>query len=307
MAWPSRSRRAARTIAAASRSLGSGARAVRTRHALASHTSQMPHGWPASSWSPKWRTSATMRQAVAVGVALHLVELLLLVLALPLVGRAPAVARRGPRLLAALRRRARRRGSRASRAPSRSPRRRGAARRASSSRRARLRPQGAGTRARAPRARGSRARRRTRGCAGRHECEQHGAAGLAVAAGAADLLVVALDAAGQGRVDHRADVGLVDAHAEGDRRHDHLELAGQERGLDASRAARSCPRGTRRRRKSRGQRRAERLGLACASARRRSPAGASRLGEQAADGVGAQRRARRAPPRSRCCRGGSRG
>ena len=56
---------------------------------------------------------------------------------------------------------------------------------------------------------------------------------MAVAAGAADLLVVGLDGAGQRGVDDGADVGLVDAHAEGDGRDDHLELAGEEVALHA--------------------------------------------------------------------------
>ena len=63
--------------------------------------------------------------------------------------------------------------------------------------------------------------------------EQDGARGLAVAAGAADLLVVALDGAGQRGVDDGADVGLVDAHAEGDGGDDDFELAGEEVALDA--------------------------------------------------------------------------
>ena len=51
---------------------------------------------------------------------------------------------------------------------------------------------------------------------------------LAVAAGAADLLVVRLDRAGGREMDHGADVGPVDAHAEGVGRDDDLELAGGE-------------------------------------------------------------------------------
>ena len=61
--------------------------------------------------------------------------------------------------------------------------------------------------------------------------EEHRQRRLPVAAGAADLLVVALDAARQRRVHDRADVGLVDAHAERDRRDDHVEVAGEERAL----------------------------------------------------------------------------
>ena len=63
--------------------------------------------------------------------------------------------------------------------------------------------------------------------------EQDGPAGLAVAARAPDLLGEALEGAGQGGVDHGADVRLVDAHAERDGGHDHLEAPGQEVGLDA--------------------------------------------------------------------------
>ena len=57
---------------------------------------------------------------------------------------------------------------------------------------------------------------------------EDGAAGLAVATGAADLLVVAFEAPRQRGVDDGADVGLVDAHAEGDGGDDDLELAGEE-------------------------------------------------------------------------------
>ena len=46
--------------------------------------------------------------------------------------------------------------------------------------------------------------------------EEDGAGGLPVASGAADLLVVLLDGAGECGVDDGADVGFVDAHAEGD-------------------------------------------------------------------------------------------
>src|SRR5690606_301019 len=56
----------------------------------------------------------------------------------------------------------------------------------------------------------------------RHE----GVGRLAVAAGAARLLVVALEALGQVEVRHEANVGLVDAHAERDGGyHDHPVLA----------------------------------------------------------------------------------
>ena len=63
--------------------------------------------------------------------------------------------------------------------------------------------------------------------------EEDGAGGLTVAAGAADLLVVGLDGAGESDVDDGADVGLVDAHAEGDGGDDDLEFAGVEVALDA--------------------------------------------------------------------------
>ena len=53
--------------------------------------------------------------------------------------------------------------------------------------------------------------------------EQDGAGGLAVASGAADLLVVGLDGAGERGVDDGADVGFVDAHAEGDGGDDDFE------------------------------------------------------------------------------------
>ena len=63
--------------------------------------------------------------------------------------------------------------------------------------------------------------------------EEDGARRPAVAAGAADLLVVPLDAAGQAGVDHRAHVRLVHPHAEGDGGDDHLQAAGEEVGLHA--------------------------------------------------------------------------
>ena len=63
--------------------------------------------------------------------------------------------------------------------------------------------------------------------------EEDGAGGLAVASGAADLLVVGLDGAGEGDVDDGADVGLVDAHAEGDGGYDYFEFADEEVALDS--------------------------------------------------------------------------
>ena len=63
--------------------------------------------------------------------------------------------------------------------------------------------------------------------------EEDGAAGEAVASGSADLLVEGFDGAGEGDVDDGADVGLVDAHAEGDGGDDDFELSCEEAGLDA--------------------------------------------------------------------------
>ena len=65
--------------------------------------------------------------------------------------------------------------------------------------------------------------------------EEDGAGGLAIAAGAADLLVVGFDGAGERGVDDGADVGLVDAHAEGDGGDDDFELAGLEAGAGRAR------------------------------------------------------------------------
>ena len=55
-----------------------------------------------------------------------------------------------------------------------------------------------------------------------------GVGGGPVAAGAAGLLVVGLDVLRQIEMGHEAHVGLVDAHAEGDRRHHHDRLLAQE-------------------------------------------------------------------------------
>ena len=63
--------------------------------------------------------------------------------------------------------------------------------------------------------------------------EEHRAGGLAVTSGAADLLVELLNRAGERGVDDGADIGLVDAHAEGDGRDDDFELAREEVALDA--------------------------------------------------------------------------
>ena len=58
--------------------------------------------------------------------------------------------------------------------------------------------------------------------------QQQGLGGQAVAAAAAGLLVVALDALGQVVVHHEAHVALVDAHAEGDGGdHDQDVVAGE--------------------------------------------------------------------------------
>ena len=52
--------------------------------------------------------------------------------------------------------------------------------------------------------------------------EQHDLGGLAVAAGAPDLLVVGVQRLGDVGVEDPAHVGLVDAHAERGRRDDHV-------------------------------------------------------------------------------------
>ena len=62
---------------------------------------------------------------------------------------------------------------------------------------------------------------------------QHGPRRLTVAPRAANLLVVGLHAARQRQVQHGADVRFVDAHAEGNRGHHHIQLTGEEVGLDA--------------------------------------------------------------------------
>src|SRR5581483_7259181 len=63
--------------------------------------------------------------------------------------------------------------------------------------------------------------------------EEEAIARETVAAGAPDLLVPALDRAWHLAVDHVADVRLVDAHAERDRRDDHVDLVARERVLVA--------------------------------------------------------------------------
>ena len=54
--------------------------------------------------------------------------------------------------------------------------------------------------------------------------EQQAVRRQAIPPGAPDLLVVALDAFRQVEVDHKADVGLVDPHAKGDRRYHDLGI-----------------------------------------------------------------------------------
>ena len=63
--------------------------------------------------------------------------------------------------------------------------------------------------------------------------EQQALAGQTVAARAASLLVVALDILGKIGVDDEAHIGLVDAHAESDRRADHANFVAQKRILIA--------------------------------------------------------------------------
>ena len=62
---------------------------------------------------------------------------------------------------------------------------------------------------------------------------EEGAARCAIAAGAADFLVVAFEGAGKAGVDDGTYVGLVDAHAEGDGRDNNFELAGLKGALHA--------------------------------------------------------------------------
>ena len=54
--------------------------------------------------------------------------------------------------------------------------------------------------------------------------EEHAFSGQAVTAGAARLLLIMLDRFRKRRVDHTSDVATVDSHAEGDRRHNHVDL-----------------------------------------------------------------------------------
>ena len=61
---------------------------------------------------------------------------------------------------------------------------------------------------------------------------QYGAALLAVAACAADLLVIALERGGQAGMNHGANVGLVDAHSKRNGRDHYVEFARLKRILD---------------------------------------------------------------------------
>ncbi len=63
--------------------------------------------------------------------------------------------------------------------------------------------------------------------------EEDGAGWLAIAAGAADLLVVGLDGARQGGVNDGANVSFIDTHAEGDGGDDDAEVPGKKGALDA--------------------------------------------------------------------------
>jgi hypothetical protein len=63
--------------------------------------------------------------------------------------------------------------------------------------------------------------------------EQNRARLVAVAAGAANLLIEGLDGAGECDVNDGTDVGFIDTHAEGDGSDDDLELAGLEVALHA--------------------------------------------------------------------------
>src|ERR1035438_8303080 len=60
---------------------------------------------------------------------------------------------------------------------------------------------------------------------------QVGAAWSAIAAGAANLLVVAFEGGGQSGVDYGANIGLVDSHAKSDGGYHDLKLTGLEGGL----------------------------------------------------------------------------
>ena len=70
---------------------------------------------------------------------------------------------------------------------------------------------------------------------------QDGAARLPVAARAPDLLVIRFQASRQRGVDHGADVGLIDAHAEGDGGDHHLDLPARNSSCTRLRCSASSP------------------------------------------------------------------
>ena len=139
--------------------------------------------------------------------------------------------------------------------------------------------------------------------------EEDGARGLPVAPGAADLLVVALDRRRHRGVDDGAHVGLVDAHAEGDRGDDRRRARRRGRRSGRARAAaRPCPRGRRRPCARPPRARSPAPRLPCAWARTRWP-GRRSGSRRSADGEVDALAGRPSPsrPRSRCSCGGSRG
>jgi hypothetical protein len=71
--------------------------------------------------------------------------------------------------------------------------------------------------------------------------EQPGLGRLAVAPGAAGLLVISLDRLGEAGMGDEAHVGLVDAHSEGDGRDHHHVFRRDERGLVARPTCGSSP------------------------------------------------------------------
>ena len=71
--------------------------------------------------------------------------------------------------------------------------------------------------------------------------EEHGAGGLAVAAGPADLLVVGVDRLADVGVEDEAHVRLVDAHPERDRRDDTSQLSSMKPSCVSSRSAAAEP------------------------------------------------------------------
>jgi len=64
---------------------------------------------------------------------------------------------------------------------------------------------------------------------------------LAVATGSADFLVILFDGARECGVDYGADIGFVDAHAEGYRRDDYFQFSREEVRWTRSRVAGSRP------------------------------------------------------------------